>query len=110
MAAPGARALVYRMRINPAPVNAGLAKYPEHIEEKILSVCPDSVFIDASAEATALGNIRVANVILLGALSTSLAFPLAAWDEALENNVPKKAIAINLQAFRRGVELGKRQR
>ena len=49
-----------------------------------------------------LGNERVANVVLIGALSTALDFPAEDWERALTEFVPKKTIAVNLEAFRLG--------
>lgn len=53
-----------------------------------------------------MGNIVVANLIILGALlkKTGL-LSVEAMEKAIEVSVPKKAIALNLNAFRRGLEL-----
>jgi 2-oxoglutarate ferredoxin oxidoreductase subunit gamma len=53
-----------------------------------------------------MGNIVVANLIILGALikKTDL-LSVEAMEKAIEVSVPKKAIALNLNAFRKGLEL-----
>jgi 2-oxoglutarate ferredoxin oxidoreductase subunit gamma len=53
-----------------------------------------------------MGNIVVANLILLGALirKTKL-LSVDAMEKAIERSVPKKAISLNLKAFHRGLEL-----
>ena len=53
-----------------------------------------------------MGNIVVANLILLGGLikKTNL-LSVEAMEKAIEMNVPAKAKALNLRAFRRGLEL-----
>ena len=53
-----------------------------------------------------MGNIIVANLIILGALikKTGL-LSVEAMEKAIEASVPKKAIALNLNAFRRGLKL-----
>jgi 2-oxoglutarate ferredoxin oxidoreductase subunit gamma len=53
-----------------------------------------------------MGNIVVANLIVLGALlkKTNL-LSLEAMEKAIEVSVPKKAITLNLNAFRRGLQL-----
>lgn len=53
-----------------------------------------------------MGNIVVANLIVLGALlkKTNL-LSVEAMEKAIEVSVPKKAITLNLNAFRRGLEL-----
>ena len=53
-----------------------------------------------------MGNIVVANLIILGALlkKTGL-LSVEAMEKAIEVSVPKKAITLNLNALRRGLEL-----
>jgi 2-oxoglutarate ferredoxin oxidoreductase subunit gamma len=53
-----------------------------------------------------MGNIVVANLIILGALlkKTDL-LSVEAMEKAIEVSVPKKAITLNLSAFRRGLQL-----
>jgi len=53
-----------------------------------------------------MGNIVVANLIILGVLikKTGL-LSLESMEKAIEVSVPKKAIGLNLKAFRRGLEL-----
>lgn len=58
--------------------------------------------LSAGALATQLGNVRVANVILLGALSCSLDIPVAVWQRAVAERVPAKARELNLRAFELG--------
>lgn len=58
--------------------------------------------LPAGALAAQLGNARVANVILLGALSCSLDIPVAVWQRAVAERVPAKARDLNLRAFELG--------
>lgn len=58
--------------------------------------------LPAGALAAQLGNARVANVILLGALSCSLDIPVAVWQRAVAERVPAKARELNLRAFELG--------
>lgn len=53
-----------------------------------------------------MGNIVVANLIILGALlkKTGL-LSVEAMEKAIEVSVPKKAITLNVNAFRRGLQL-----
>jgi 2-oxoglutarate ferredoxin oxidoreductase subunit gamma len=53
-----------------------------------------------------MGNIVVANLIILGAIikKTEL-LSVEAMEKAIEVSVPKKAITLNLNAFRRGLQL-----
>ena len=53
-----------------------------------------------------MGNIIVANLIILGALikKTGL-LSIESMEKAIEASVPKKAIGLNLSAFRKGLGL-----
>jgi indolepyruvate ferredoxin oxidoreductase beta subunit len=72
------------------------AELREHVAE--------AYAIDATQLAERLGNQRAANVVLLGALSVALDFPLPDWESALAAFVPPKALAVNQQAFAEGRE------
>ena len=53
-----------------------------------------------------LGNLVVANLILLGALIRKTGIlSVGAMEKAIEANVPPKAKELNLRAFRRGLEI-----
>ncbi len=58
--------------------------------------------VDAESLAKEAGNVKTAGVVLLGALSTELGFPVADWRDALGRWVPKKALEANLRAFELG--------
>ncbi len=58
--------------------------------------------IPARELAKAAGAARAANVVLLGALSTRLDFPAAAWEEAIRRLVPAAVVEANLRAFAAG--------
>jgi len=81
-------------------IDSDLVKGAKPGDYEILSVPATSI---ADKE---MGNIVVANLIILGALlkKTGL-LSVEAMEKAIEVSVPKKAIALNLKAFRRGLEL-----
>ena len=61
---------------------------------------------DTSIADKEMGNIVVANLIILGALLKKTGvLSVEAMEKAIEVSVPKKAIALNLKAFRRGLDL-----
>lgn len=66
--------------------------------------------IDATPMAVALGNERVSNVVLLGALSSALDFEVDDWTATLDAFVPKRTVALNRQAFAAGREWIERAR
>jgi indolepyruvate ferredoxin oxidoreductase beta subunit len=77
-------------------------RYSRETPEDVKAHVAEGHAIDATVMAEELGNERAANVILLGALSTALDFPVADWESAVTQFVPKKTVAVNLDAFARG--------
>jgi indolepyruvate ferredoxin oxidoreductase beta subunit len=77
-------------------------RYSRETPAEVQAHVAEGYAIDATRMAEELGNERAANVILIGALSTALEFPAADWEQALAEFVPKKTIAVNLEAFRVG--------
>jgi indolepyruvate ferredoxin oxidoreductase beta subunit len=76
--------------------------YSREVPAEVIAHVAEGYAIDATEMAEALGNERAANVVLLGALSTALNFPVADWEKTVTVSVPKKTMAVNLEAFRRG--------
>jgi len=52
--------------------------------------------------AERLGNPRLANTVLLGALSTRLDVPPETWLAVIERRVPPKYVELNREAFQEG--------
>jgi len=77
-------------------------RYSRETPAEVKAHVAEGYAIDATQMAEELGNERAANVVLLGALSTALDFPPADWEKAVTEFVPKKTVAVNLEAFRRG--------
>lgn len=93
----------YLYRIKPKgllAIDADLVKGVKQGDYEILSIPATSL---ADQE---MGNIVVANLILLGALikKTGL-LSVEAMEKAIEISVPEKAVQLNLKAFQRGLEL-----
>jgi indolepyruvate ferredoxin oxidoreductase beta subunit len=77
-------------------------RYSRETPAEVKAHVAEGYAIDATRMAEELGNERAANVVLIGALSTALGFSAADWEKALAEFVPKKTIAVNLEAFRLG--------
>ena len=81
-------------------IDSDLVKGAEQGNYEILSVPATSI---ADKE---MGNIVVANLIILGAVIKKTGIlSVESMEKAIEVSVPKKATALNLNAFRRGLEL-----
>lgn len=101
----GATVVANNYRIPSPSILLGQESYPEGLEEKIRGAFPDFMLVDGLQIATEAGNPRVANTVLLGALSQRIDVAERYWLEAIEKLVPKKALEINQQAFRKGRSL-----
>jgi indolepyruvate ferredoxin oxidoreductase beta subunit len=77
-------------------------RYSKETPAEVIAHVAEGYAIDATHMAEQLGNERAANVILLGALSTALEFSATDWEKTVAEFVPKKTIAVNLEAFQRG--------
>jgi indolepyruvate ferredoxin oxidoreductase beta subunit len=100
--APDALVVVNAQSIVPVTVSMGSATYPDNMEAKLRDQFPRLIYFDAAAKAVEIGNLRTANVVLLGALSKGLELPLEAWQTAVSNCVKPQYKEINLKAFEIG--------
>lgn len=83
-------------------------KYPslEEIYDNINSITKHVYFVDTNKIASDLGDIRIANVIMLGILMESGTVPLRSEsvEQAILKFVPKKTQELNQKAFHTGIE------
>jgi len=102
---PGAKVIANDFRIQPPSVLLGQDRYPDDLPERISARFSDFTLIDGLKIATETGNPRVANTVLLGAVSRHLQIDVAVWQQAIGKMVPTKALEINLTAFQAGRSL-----
>jgi indolepyruvate ferredoxin oxidoreductase, beta subunit len=102
---PDGLAVVSSQAIVPVTVSSGQAAYPADAEARLRAAFRRLAYIDAIGVAERLCDSRVANVILLGALSTALPLPQACWEEAIAQCVKPAYREINLRAFDEGKKL-----
>jgi indolepyruvate ferredoxin oxidoreductase beta subunit len=100
--APDGLAVVSRQAIIPVTVSSGNAVYPADAEERLRRTFPRLAYIDAVAVAEKLCDIRVANIVLLGAMSTALTLAEDCWIEAVSQSVKAEFRQINRKAFEEG--------
>ncbi len=101
----GGRMICNAQNIDPMPVIIGAMEYPDEIIKKIKEKDIDIISVDAAKLALEAGNIKTANVVLIGLLSQSMDIPEETWLAALKQTVPAKAIDVNLKAFALGREV-----
>ncbi len=94
--------VVNEQEIMPMPVITGAMEYPNDIKQKLQAVCKNTLFINAAELAHECGNVKVANVIMLGALAKNLGFKYEDIIEAVKMTVPARFLDINLMAIEKG--------
>ncbi len=106
---PTGVAMVNTLRLAPPVVSVGLYDYPADPISELVQAGIEVHAFDAGAIATELGNAKLVNTIMLGAISDYLPFPATALRECLIEGFraykPKLA-EINAQAFDSGREAG----
>ena len=101
---PAGHVIVNAQRISPAPVALGVAAYPEEPIERLKKIFRKTSLIEANRLAAAAGNIRAANLVMLGALAAELPFEADKWRAVIAKRVPAKTLEVNLKAFAAGWE------
>jgi indolepyruvate ferredoxin oxidoreductase beta subunit len=103
--APDGIAVVSSQAIIPVTVSSGKEKYPADAEDRLRKTFARLAYIDAVGAAEKLCDTRVANVILLGAMSASLDLPAECWREAIAQCVKPRFKDMNIGAFEEGKRL-----
>lgn len=99
---PDGRVIVNSQQINPMPVIAGTASYPENLVQKMEEMGIHVDALDALTLAEEAGSSKAVNLVLMGRLSRHFDFTEAEWMEAIEHSVPPKFLEMNRKAFASG--------
>ncbi len=99
---PGGRIIVNSQQVNPMPVIAGAAVYPENLEEKLAALGIKVDAIDALTLAENAGSSKAVNLVLMGRLAGHFDFTQEEWMDAIEYSVPSKFLELNKKAFELG--------
>ena len=101
---PSGRLYYDSHRIDPLPVSIGAVERPtdESLEERLAARVANLIRVPAFATALKLGNSRVQNTVMLGAISCLLDFPEDAYRQAITRLVKPKVVELNLKAFSEG--------
>ncbi len=120
---PGGVAIVNLQQIVPPLASQGEFAYPFDAVERMRAAgarvggggsgggaAGDAGFrviaVDGNAVGERAGSIKVAGVVLVGALSTHLPFAAETWEKAIAANVPASFLEMNLAAFAAGRRVG----
>ena len=85
--------------INPMPVVAGKAEYPQGLADKMKAQGINIDAFDALEIAEEAGSSKAVNLVLMGRLSNHFDFPEEEWIKTIENSVPAKFLEMNKKAF-----------
>ena len=101
LAKPGAKIVVNDMERIPVTVSSGLQPPAKDVAKR-LAAYPGLLLIAANPLAEQAGNLRTANVVVMGALSTLAPFDEEHWQAAMRERIPAKLLDVNLRAFALG--------
>ncbi|KJR97455.1 MAG: indolepyruvate oxidoreductase subunit beta [Desulfobulbaceae bacterium BRH_c16a] len=98
----GSKVVVNTQRILPPSVATGKALYPENVLDRLTERGIVVVPVDAFELAREVGEVRTANVVMVGALSAFLPIDPAVCEEVIRTRVPERFREVNLKAFAAG--------
>ena len=99
---PQGKIIMNDHKVNPPIVNLGEMEYPTNIPEKIRSKFKDFYLIKGTEIALQVGDVRAANVVLLGAMSKFFEIDQELWLKTILNYLPPKVHELNRKAFAAG--------
>lgn len=99
---PNGIAMVNDQEIRPVTVSSGQSQWPEDIDGKLHAAFAKLELIPALKIARELGNVRIVNVVMIGALSNHMDIDDAIWSESIRALVKPQYLEFNLKAFEAG--------
>ncbi len=103
---PGGVAIVNTQQIVPPLASQGEYSYPFDAVARMDDGIRRVTVVDGNAVAQRVGDVKVAGVVLVGALSAHLPFAVETWEQAIARNVPASWLTMNLAAFAAGRRAG----
>ncbi len=89
--------------IYPPAVNMGDASYPDDVISFLKKHYAKVIAFNAAELAQKAGNIKAANVVLLGAVSNLMNVEQSIWESVIKKSFPQKLVKLNLDAFQMGI-------
>jgi indolepyruvate ferredoxin oxidoreductase, beta subunit len=97
--------LINDYEIYPSSLSSKDMRYPSDIKSRVKEITENSLFINAVEIARGFKQIKVANIVMIGAFSNLLPLEDENWMDAIKESVPGKAIDMNIEAFLAGKNL-----
>jgi len=108
---PGGTAMVNTIRLAPPIVSSGLYKYPADPVAQMRAAGVPVIEVDAGTIARELGNLRLVNTIMLGAIADHLPFPASELEEQIVGRFRERKpamVEVNQRAFEAGRQASQR--
>ena len=94
--------IINTQKIMPPAVATGKTEYPDNIISELKSRGLKVIPIDGFEIARKAGNVKAANVSLVGALSSIMPIPKETFIEVIKEKVPARFLDVNLEVFQEG--------
>lgn len=101
------KVIVNTQKILPPAVATGQMEYPENVLSHLDKLGITVVQIDAFDIAKEVGEVKTANVVMVGAMSAFLPVDQNNYIEVINKRVPERFREVNLQAFEAGRQASK---
>jgi len=98
----GSKVIVNTQQILPPSVATGQAEYPAEVLDNLTERGIVVVPVDAFDLAREVGEVRTANVVMVGAMSAFLPVDLDVYGDIIRARVPERFRDVNLRAFEAG--------
>lgn len=100
---PDGHVVTNTQKMEPMPVIAGLAIYPDRLVEKMTALGAHVDAMDCLSLAEQAGSAKAVNLVLMGRLSRYFPqIPQEAWQASIDACVPPKFLELNRRAFALG--------
>ncbi len=96
------KVIVNTQQIKPPAVAMGKIPYPADVLDSITSLGIQVVTVDAFDIARDAGEVKAANVVMVGAMSAFLPMDASVYEEIINTRIPERFREVNLKAFAAG--------
>jgi len=103
-------AIINTEKVIPPSIASGKFTYPDvdYLINEVKKTFQDVITLNALKLARESGNIKTANMVMLGVLAKYLPLSKKTIIETIKESVPEKLIKANLKAFEQGISNGSR--
>ncbi len=96
------KVIVNTQQIKPPSVAMGQIPYPDDVLDAISSQGIQVVAVDAFDIAKDAGEVKAANIVMVGAMSAFLPMEVAVYESIINTRIPERFREVNLKAFAAG--------